>query len=65
MEKPKRWQPFLIIAVLALTIYNILPTVFFYTKPLRKEIDEPRARRSGDRKEDELFKESVSWLSSL
>ena len=34
MEKQKRWQFYLIIAVLVLTLYNILPTIFFYSKPL-------------------------------
>lgn len=40
MEKQKRWHFYLILAVLLLTIYNILPTVFYYTKPLRKPIAE-------------------------
>lgn len=68
MDKPKRWQPFLIIAVLALTIYNILPTVFFYTKPLRKEIDAPRAEviaQAIAKRTNSLEKESISWLSSF
>src|SRR5579883_1290656 len=43
MEKQKRWQFVLIIAVLALTLYNILPTLFFYAKPLNKPIDEKPA----------------------
>lgn len=38
MEKQKSWQFYLILAVILLTIYNILPTVFFYTKPLKKPI---------------------------
>lgn len=43
MEKQKRWQFALIITVLALTLYNILPTLFFYAKPLNKPIDEKSA----------------------
>lgn len=43
MEKQKRWQFYLIIAVLALTLYNILPTIFYYTKPLSSPVDETRA----------------------
>jgi len=38
MEKQKRWQVWLILAVIALTLYNILPTVFYYSKPLKKAI---------------------------
>ena len=30
MEKQKRWQLVLILTVLLLTLYNILPTVFYY-----------------------------------
>lgn len=43
MEKQKRWQFYLIVAVIALTIYNILPTIFFYSKPLNQPIDATRA----------------------
>lgn len=43
MEKKKRWQFVLIIAVLALTLYNILPTLFFYSKPLHAPIGEKSA----------------------
>ncbi len=39
MEKQKKWQFYLIIAVIVLTIYNILPTVFYYSKPLKSPID--------------------------
>ncbi len=39
MEKVKKWQVSLIIFVMFLTIYNILPTIFYYTKPLGKTID--------------------------
>ena len=44
MEKQKRWQYYLIVAVIFLTIYNILPTVFYYTKPLKSPIDEKKAQ---------------------
>ena len=43
-EKQKRWQFYLIVAVMALTLYNILPTVFYYTKPLGSPIVEGRAK---------------------
>lgn len=43
MEKQKNWQFYLIVAVIALTLYNILPTVFYYTKPLRSPVSQERA----------------------
>ena len=43
MDKRKRWQAILIIAVMVLTIYNILPTIFFYSKPLKDPINQKRA----------------------
>ncbi|HEX2579574.1 MAG TPA: protein translocase subunit SecD [Rhabdochlamydiaceae bacterium] len=68
MEKPKRWQLFLIAAVIFLTVYNILPTVFFYTKPLQSPIDQKRAEKiEADIavRVSALEKESVSWLESF
>jgi SecD/SecF fusion protein len=44
MEKQKRWQFWLIVAVILLTLYNILPTIFYYSKPLHEPIDPERAR---------------------
>lgn len=43
MEKQKRWQFYLILAVLILTLYNILPTIFYYTKPLKSPVDAQKA----------------------
>ena len=68
MEKQKRWQLFLILTVIILTIYNILPTVFFYTKPLNQPILEKRgneiALQIADRT-NELAENSVDWLHSF
>ncbi len=67
MEKQKRWQLFLILAVIVLTIYNILPTVFFYAKPLKKPIDEKRATAislSIASRVNDLESDSVNWLRS-
>ncbi len=68
MEKQKRWQLFLIIAVIFLTVYNILPTVFYYSKPLKSPIDEKRAGEISlsimDRV-DGLEQESVEWLHAF
>lgn len=45
MEKQKKWQLYLILAVIVLTIYNILPTIFYYSKPLKKPIGEKEAEQ--------------------
>ncbi|MFN0064954.1 MAG: protein translocase subunit SecF [Chlamydiales bacterium] len=45
MENRKRWQFYLIFAVILLTIYNILPTIFFYSKPLKSPINEKKAEK--------------------
>ncbi len=67
MDKHKRWQSLLIIAVIALTVYNILPTVFFYTKPLSSPIDQSKATSiaaASMERVNSLEKESVEWLQS-
>jgi SecD/SecF fusion protein len=68
MEKQKRWQFYLIIAVLVLTLYNILPTLFYYSKPLRSPIDAPKAEQVALGIEDrvnEMETESIEWLHSF
>ena len=68
MEKQKRWQFYLIVAVLVLTLYNILPTIFFYTKPLKAPIDESRAEvvaTSIVDRVNELEADSKAWLASF
>ncbi len=68
MERPKRWQLFLIAAVIFLTVYNILPTVFFYSKPLSSQIDQKRAEKiSGEIavRVNQLEGESLSWIESF
>lgn len=68
MEKQKRWQFYLIITVLVLTLYNILPTVFYYTKPLRAPIDEKRAESVANdmvARVNALEEQSIEWLYSF
>jgi SecD/SecF fusion protein len=68
MEKQKRWQLFLIIAVVILTIYNILPTVFYYSKPLKAPINNTRADTIAEEivsRTNHLEKDSVEWLDSF
>jgi SecD/SecF fusion protein len=67
MQKPKRWHLFLILAVIFLTIYNILPTVFYYSKPLSKEVAPKQAEKiskSIAKRVNSLENESVKWLHS-
>lgn len=68
MEKQKRWQFYLILAVLILTIYNILPTVFYYTKPLKSPIDAPRAEQvaaEAVNRANALEEDSITWIKSF
>lgn len=68
MDKHRKWQRFLIITVILLTFYNILPTVFFYSKPLTAPIDEPRAQRIAEQIVDRvnaLEISSIEWLGSF
>lgn len=68
MEKQKPWQFYLILTVLLLTLYNILPTLFFYTKPLSAPIDAPRAQEVAMQvidRVDEMEQDSLEWLKSF
>jgi len=67
MQKNKRWQFWVIIIVIALTIYNILPTVFYYAKPLKKSIDKKKAETIATdlmKRVNVLEQDSISWLKS-
>lgn len=67
MEKQKRWQFVLIAVVVILTLYNILPTVLFYSKPLNEPITESRATtvaQGAINRVNALENESLSWLKS-
>ncbi len=67
MEKRKRWHLWLIVAVLTLTAYNILPTIFFYAKPLDRpvgaQIAEKVAVQTSDRV-NALEGDAVSWVGT-
>jgi SecD/SecF fusion protein len=68
MEKQKRWQLALIITVFILTLYNILPTIIYYSKPLHDPINATRAR--GIEKDiatrvNDLEVGSKEWLQSF
>src|SRR5205085_4271628 len=68
MEKQKRWQLFVMIAVCVLTLYNILPTIIFYSKPLNHPVDEKYAMQvAGDitHRVNDLEQDSVDWIGSF
>lgn len=68
MTKKKGWQLALILTVIGLTIYNILPTVIFYTKPLNKPIDQTAAQEiiaSTAKRVNTLEDDALSWVSSF
>lgn len=65
MEKQKRWQFYLILAVIALTLYNILPTIFYYTNPLKEPVDAARAHVVAEdivERINSLEQDSKDWL---
>lgn len=68
MEKQKRWQLYLILAVIILTLFNIMPTIFYYTKPLKDPITAPRAQQVAvgiAERVNALEGNSVDWLHSF
>jgi SecD/SecF fusion protein len=68
MEKQKPWQFYLILAVIILTLYNILPTVFYYTKPLSKPVDEHLAKEIAfdiSSRVNVLETDSKEWVQSF
>jgi SecD/SecF fusion protein len=68
MEKRKRWQFFLILAVILLTIYNILPTLFYYSKPLNQPITAKEAHETAlsiVARVNELEVDAKEWLTSF
>src|SRR5271168_3141845 len=68
MEKQKRWQFYLILTVILLTLYNILPTIFYYSKPLHKPVDGQMAKEIAldiTSKVNDLETDSKEWLQSF
>ncbi len=68
MQTRKRWQLFLILIVVALTIYNILPTVFYYSKPLKSDISQKQSEnisKSIAKRVNSLENDSIDWLLSF
>lgn len=67
MDKKRKWQLPLIGAVIVLTVYNILPTLFFYLKPLASPISKTQAEECAlatAERVDQLEQDSIEWLHS-
>ncbi|MBS0622774.1 MAG: protein translocase subunit SecD [Verrucomicrobia bacterium] len=67
MDTRKRWHLWLIVCVLALTLYNILPTVFFYARPLNEPIGPQTGQQVAEQiaqRVNHLEKESVDWVKA-
>lgn len=68
MEKQKRWQLYLILAVIVLTLYNIFPTIIYYSKPLKSPVDQKMAENVAEgivTRVDSLEEQSQDWLRSF
>jgi SecD/SecF fusion protein len=68
MEKQKNWQFYLILAVIVLTLYNILPTIFFYAKPLHDPVDASRAANVSEAivgRVNGMEEDAQKWLASF
>ncbi|OGN62002.1 MAG: hypothetical protein A3F09_06005 [Chlamydiae bacterium RIFCSPHIGHO2_12_FULL_49_11] len=67
MTGKKKWQSFLIIGAFVLTLYNIFPTLVYYSKPLKKSVSQEMALTVGKEalsRVDSLENDAVSWLKS-
>ncbi len=68
MEKQKKWQLYLIVAIILLTVYNILPTIFFYSKSLKSPIDDKRSTvvsESITERVNALEQDAEEWIDSF
>ena len=68
MERQRKWQFILILAVIAITAYNILPTVFYYLKPLKDPVRPVAAAQIAESIEtrlQDLETETEDWLRSF
>ncbi|MFZ0564659.1 MAG: protein translocase subunit SecD [Chlamydiales bacterium] len=67
MEKRKWWQLCLILGVIVLAVYNILPTIFYYSNPLKKPINEKEAGKVAQaiiHRVNSLEGFTLSWLKA-
>lgn len=67
MEKRKPWQLLLILAVVVMTAYNVLPTIFYYAQPLGERVSEEQMDQVATdivARVDRLEQEAVDWLNT-
>ena len=67
MDKQKKWPLVLILSVIALTIYNILPTIFYYAQPLKSAVCEEEGMKvavSVAERLNSMEKDARDWLDS-
>ncbi len=68
MKKRKGWHLALILAVVALAVYNILPTVFFYSQPLDKKVADKEATALSIammNRVNQLEDQSLQWIGAF
>lgn len=68
MNSQRRNQFLLIFVVLALTIYNVFPTLFYYYQPLKSPIGEKEAKKTIEtivHRTDSLLEEAHYWIASF
>jgi SecD/SecF fusion protein len=67
MEKQKKWHWALILTVFALTLYNIIPTIIYYAKPLKNSVSEEVGKKTAadiGQRIRAMEGDSVEWLNS-
>ena len=67
-RKKTKTNILIIFVVFALTIYNILPTIFYYAKPLKSPIEEKQGlqiAKNSLKRVNSLEKDSLDWLHSF
>jgi SecD/SecF fusion protein len=63
----RKWQFLCIMAVMLLTVYNILPTLFFYSKSLQAPITKEQSENIAleiQKRVNHLEEETLDWLKS-
>jgi SecD/SecF fusion protein len=68
MKKQQRWQLAIILTVLVWTLYNIFPTILYYSRPLARSIDEKDATRIEEdisQRINALTPEAVEWIQGF
>lgn len=68
MEKKRKWQLPCILIVAFLTLFNILPTLFYYSAPLNELISEKKAKEISlqiQERVNQLKQDSLDWVHSF